>query len=339
MANEFVERPINVVKRNSIYRSYDKVFDFFDKLLLSELRLINCDAFIAGGALREYFLNKKITTDVDVYFKNDAELNKAKEWFLNPEYCPIETIINRSPEDKRNEIARFVYNRPIGKLINESKAAYKIEYNGLKIDLVKKIRGSATAAIQSFDFTVASIAIDHENLYFDSSYFIDLVNRDLIIKSYHHPLSTLYRLQKYIKMGFTISTENLFTLAKEIKGTPIAEINPVEFMLDQFENPNGVVRVDAPIRRKSQVDAMKVEKNSMYGAFGTNAFGTNGNARNYVVESQQRYDDMVAIEDFEVAEVAEPPQPVVRRAVEAVQNFFGDILHPETKDEEGDPGY
>lgn len=270
---------IMYVHRNS-NSSYDKVFEFFDKLILDELYLIQCRTWIAGGALREYFLNKTVTTDIDLYFSNETEFEKAKSWFLDKNYCPIDTILSRIKYDQtlkenyRTNLIRHVVNRKVGKVIADNPVTLKIEYGNLKLDLVRKYRPNVEMAIQSFDFTVASAALDYETLYFHPTYFIDLVNRDLIIKSFHHPLSTLYRIQKYIKMGFTISKENLFQLAKEIKSTPMAEINPVEFMLDQLENPNGVTVVDRPIRQKKEMA------------------GTNGVSQRIINHSFDDFDDL-----------------------------------------------
>lgn len=248
--------------------SYDNMFHFFDELILKEMKLIGCETWIAGGALREYFLNKKITTDIDLYFTNDKNFDLAKNWLLNPNFQPIDVImkhVTSISEAKKAQVVRAVVNRPIGKIVLENESAIKLQYNDVKIDLVKKYRTDPVITIKDFDFTVTMAAIDFNKFYCASSYFIDLINRDLVINSYHHPFSTFQRLQKYIKNGFSIDRANMLELATQIKNTPISEINPVEFMLDKLENPNGVVEVNAPIKQRKQQQAIGSSGTSGYG--------------------------------------------------------------------------
>lgn len=306
-------------KRN-VNQSYDNLFIFFDELILKELKLIGCETWIAGGALREYFLNKKITTDVDLYFNNDKNFELAKNWLLNSNFQPIDVVLKHVTtisEAKKAQVVRAVVNRPIGQIILDNESAIKIQYKDFKIDLVKKYKNDPVNTIKDFDFTVTMAAIDYNTFYCGSSYFVDLINRDLVINSYHHPFSTFQRLQKYIKNGFSISRTNMLELATQIKNTPISEINPVEFMLDKLENPNGVVEVNSPIKQRRQQQS---------GVSGTSGYGGYG------------YGNQVQVQPVQALPEPEPEPPVAedRNILQRLIDFFPSVVESKR---EYDSGY
>lgn len=50
----------------------------YGKIILTELKEAGIKTWIAGGALRDYFMAVKITTDYDLFFPNETEYEKAK---------------------------------------------------------------------------------------------------------------------------------------------------------------------------------------------------------------------------------------------------------------------
>ena len=63
--------------------AYDDCIDYFRILILSELKNNgNVDVWVAGGAMRDFFQVGYVTTDIDLYFSNDYNFDKAKFWIL-----------------------------------------------------------------------------------------------------------------------------------------------------------------------------------------------------------------------------------------------------------------
>ena len=72
----------------------------YNKIILNELKEANIYCWIAGGALRDYFAGVKVNTDYDLFFPNEKEYNKCKEYFKSKD-CKI-NIINESNDDQQD---------------------------------------------------------------------------------------------------------------------------------------------------------------------------------------------------------------------------------------------
>ena len=53
----------------------------YGELILNEMKEANIICWLAGGALRDYFIGVPVTTDYDMFFPNEAEYKKAREYF------------------------------------------------------------------------------------------------------------------------------------------------------------------------------------------------------------------------------------------------------------------
>ncbi|MEW6171294.1 MAG: hypothetical protein AB1472_07050 [Candidatus Omnitrophota bacterium] len=160
--------------------------DYFGYLFLNE---IPCKCWVAGGAVRDYFSLGYITTDIDIYFPSDEEFQKGKIWFI----------------DNGGEI-KF-----------ENERLMVIYYKKHKFELIKMFFESPQQTIDQFDFTVCCGAISKDSVFFHNTFFIDLAKKRLVVNNLPYPLSTLQRLQKYIKKGFTICNGGLLEIAKAIQ--------------------------------------------------------------------------------------------------------------------------
>lgn len=217
---------------------YDAAIAYFENLILKELSSFNIRTWVGGGAVRDYFLYNQITSDVDLYFPNDEQYNAAKEWILN----------NTIPFTKTPLSEYYQIQKEKGVIVRELKNSLKIRYKGIDIDLVKMHRLSEVETIKSFDMTVCAAAVSTNGVFMVNDFLLDLASKQIRFQSLHSPFSTLIRLQKYIKKGFSCSYNEMHKLAYEIKNVPITEINPVEFQLDQLEQQYGVPR-NTPKRR------------------------------------------------------------------------------------------
>lgn len=180
--------------------------EYFNYLIFDKLIINNLNCWIAGGAVRDYYSLGYITSDIDIYFPNQDEFNKA---FYQFDYLK----------------ARLIYE-------NEKIAIWL--YNNKKFELIKIYFSTPEETINAFDFTVCCCAVSFNNVYFHETFFIDLSKRRLVINKLPYPISTLQRLQKYIKKGYTICNGGILEIAKAINKIDLDDLkqNHIEFYPD-----------------------------------------------------------------------------------------------------------
>lgn len=181
----------------------------YNKIILSELKEVGIITWIAGGALRDYFISVKITTDYDLFFPNEENYEKAKKYFKDKD----------------------------AKVKWESENGMKVNYNGKTFDLVKKYFENPQKTIEEFDFTVSMIAVDSEKIYYGQSTFIDLAKRQLMINKITFPASTMSRAFRYYKKGFSMCQGEMKKLIESIQNMPREENNNGNNNENNNENP------------------------------------------------------------------------------------------------------
>jgi hypothetical protein len=179
----------------------------YGKIILNEMGIAEIRCWIAGGALRDYFMGVPVKTDYDIFFPNDTEYQKASIYF----------------KAKGAEVKW------------ESENGMKVKYGVLTIDLVKKFFDSPQATIDAFDFTVSMFAVDKEKLYHGESTFIDLAKRQLMINKITYPASSLSRAFRYYKKGFTMCAGEMKKLIESIQEMPKEQPE-----VEQVENANDI---------------------------------------------------------------------------------------------------
>lgn len=161
---------------------------YFKNIILDKLEGVKC--WVAGGALRDYFAVGYPKSDIDVFFPSEEQYNLADAKLAIDGYKCI--------------------------LDNESGKMYKIKKR--LIHIVKShFFDSPQHTIDSFDFTVCCAAVDNDAIFHHESFFMDLARRRLVINALPFPLSTLQRLQKYIKKGYWICNGGILKISKGIK--------------------------------------------------------------------------------------------------------------------------
>jgi hypothetical protein len=168
---------------------------YFNNLILGELRINGINGWVAGGTLRDYFSEKKLNSDCDIFFPNINEFNKAKNYF-----------ISRG-----------------AKIIWESDNGMKVTYNGKTFDLIKIFMPNPKETISRFDFTISMFATDGKEIYLGKNSLKDLQDSKLVINTVVNPLSTLKRVLKHYKKGFTMSAEETKKLYYHLNNSPYNE--------------------------------------------------------------------------------------------------------------------
>ncbi|RDY58914.1 hypothetical protein [Flagellimonas nanhaiensis] len=169
----------------------------YNEIILDELKEVGIVCWLAGGALRDYFMGKPVKTDYDIFFPSEKEYEKASTYF----------------KAKEAEIKW------------ESENGMKVNYSGRTFDLVKKFFETPSATINEFDFTASMIAVDNEKVYHGETTFIDIAKRQLMINKITYPASTMSRAFRYYKKGFSMCLGEMKKLVESIQNMPKEEVS------------------------------------------------------------------------------------------------------------------
>ena len=183
----------------------------YGKLILNEMKDANINCWLAGGALRDYFMGVPVKTDYDMFFPNEIEYEKARTYFKAKD-CEIKW---------------------------ESDNGCKIKYKDCTYDLVKKFFADPQTTIEAFDFTVSMFAVDTENVYYGETTFMDLAKRQLMINKITYPASTMSRAFRYYKKGFSMCLGEMKKLVEAIHDMPKPEPKNEEQSQNEEEKSSG----------------------------------------------------------------------------------------------------
>jgi hypothetical protein len=177
---------------------FDNAVLRYRKIILDEMKQADITCWVAGGAVRDYFMGKPIKTDHDLFFPNDTEYEKATRFFK-----------------ERNAEIKW-----------ESENGMKVRLDGRIFDLVKHFFAGPQETIDNFDFTVSMLAVDTERVYHGESTFIDLAKRQLMLNKVTWPASTLSRAFRYYKKGFSMCLGEMQKLTEAIQEMPKPKPEP-----------------------------------------------------------------------------------------------------------------
>ena len=145
----------------------DRVFD----------KIPSATLWIAGGAVRDWWLHRKPKSDIDVWFPNADQLAIAKA---------------------DAELAGW-------KLTKETAASVNYRTDkGQWVQFVQKhYFASLSQTVEKFDFTVCCAGVERGGtLLVHKDFFIDLAMKRLAINALPYPTSTFKRSAKYAEKGF-----------------------------------------------------------------------------------------------------------------------------------------
>ena len=168
--------------------NFTNCIEFFKNLILNDLSKLNINCWIAGGSIKDYLIKGHISNDIDIYFSNREDFQKASDNLINP------FSIGKSDE-----------------VIFENKNCKKIKYKNLTLDLIKIHSISPEVCISNFDFTICSAALTEDKFYHHKNFPNDLKNKRL--RSINpNPETIIQRINKYSNLGFKMDKEELNSL-------------------------------------------------------------------------------------------------------------------------------
>jgi len=194
---------------------FDNCVERHKTLILQELKDVNVVCWIAGGAVRDYFMGRGVKSDYDIFFPDEVNYNRASVMLKGLK----------------------------AEVVWESENGMKLKYKDKKFDLVKKFFDSPQSTIDAFDFTVSMFAVDYNKVYHGETSFIDLSKRQLMINKITYAPSTLSRAFRYKEKGFNICQEELKKIILSIQKMGIPEPEPIiEVAEDERTTGDGFFR-------------------------------------------------------------------------------------------------
>lgn len=169
--------------------------------------------WIAGGAIRDYFVTGGTSRDIDIWFPDKESRNIVIKYLKLCEFKSKKLL----PRD-RGETFSLIKKSVPQKYIHLAKG---LKYNYHSMDIgnwdgktgeSKCYATTPEECINMFDFSIEMSALDSNGSFFCHPTFENDMNNKILNRNsrpHGYPRQSNRRLLKYIKDGFTIDHENL----------------------------------------------------------------------------------------------------------------------------------
>jgi hypothetical protein len=171
-----------------------KVKEYFDKLIISDMPK-DIEFWIAGGSVADAFTQGKVNGDIDMYFPNQENFDKALKYFSEK-----------------------------GEIVYDEENSVKIKTSNFEVDLVKNFSPSKESTVADFDYTVCTGIVDRDGVYFTKEFMYALKNKKLQVNSLCNPIGAVKRIKKYAKRGYDLSNVELQKIVNKIAMTDVNEL-------------------------------------------------------------------------------------------------------------------
>jgi hypothetical protein len=194
----------------------EKPKETFNKVRFLDYYMEGHSGFIAGGCFKNIFKKERVK-DLDIFFENENEFNKANEFF------------------KSDENYIFSYE-------NHKVISYKNKNTNIRIELIRHTYGTPKEIISMFDFSITRFAYakkqeNNEIVYYNvfvDTFFEDLTNSKLVIDGdLLFPISSFERSYRYRTYGFGLCKESKAKLIEALKNSNTDDLsNDLYFGID-----------------------------------------------------------------------------------------------------------
>jgi len=146
--------------------------------------------WIAGGAVRAFLTGAPITTDVDVFFRNEQQKNMFIDTYA-----------------------------PEGKLVTKLHTTFK--YKEWKIQAIYlEYYPDLNTLLDSFDYTICMCGTDGNRLLVGNYTLWDLARKKLVVNKITYGTASLRRMLKYAKQGYTVCQGTASELLTQVSQNP-----------------------------------------------------------------------------------------------------------------------
>jgi len=165
--------------------------------------------YVAGGAVRSAFAGEKIK-DLDIYFLSTSD------W------------------EKRKEFANFKNM----KFLFGTEFAETYETEGVPVQFIKRFYGEPERVMSEFDFTISMAAYlpEREEFCLGEDFLHHLCERRLVFnENTRFPVSSLWRVKKFLKRGYKIGARDIIVLALAVHNLKIETFRDLKEQLDGID--------------------------------------------------------------------------------------------------------
>ena len=205
-ANQFCSRlGISTFNSTLLYRVIN------NRLACDGASPINSDGpWIAGGAVRRTVTGEKMDTDYDFFFKSPEQADAFEDALVN-------LGANLTSRNDKNS----TYILPSMTLSETYEDGQPIFLPEIKIQVIRfRYYNSPTEVIGSFDFTLCQFAYDGEYIYMNPFSLYDVARKRLVPNVITYGVSSLRRMMKYAKQGFTVCSGALANVLNQVVDNP-----------------------------------------------------------------------------------------------------------------------
>lgn len=222
---DFKDRFAHFLTRTTVSYATDSIQNLLtdrgieNRLMDSLLAGLPDGAVIAGGFMTSVLLEEATAKDIDVFFLHKEAFAATVNLLLNPEEVPT-----KEDGEKDNLWAWRGYELKGGEDalngVNNCRFLTFIHTKGTRpdIQLLRMVwYEDAEHVIDSFDLTIAQIALSKRGITYRPSGLMDLVRKRLVSHRVQFPASTLRRVVKYAHKGFYACPGSLAKICEQIQ--------------------------------------------------------------------------------------------------------------------------
>jgi hypothetical protein len=167
--------------------------------------------WIAGGAVRRTITGEKLDSDFDFFFANEQQATDFETLLINRG-----ALLQHKNEKNSTYILPA---EPVPDLLHQDGS--DVILPEIKIQVIKfRYYNSAEEVIDSFDFTLTQFAYDGKFIYMGDFSLWDVARKRLVPHRITYAVSSLRRLLKYAKQGYTVCAGGLSEILQQTVNDP-----------------------------------------------------------------------------------------------------------------------
>lgn len=168
--------------------------------------------WIAGGSLLRTYMNLPLKSDLDIFFKNEAQFQAYREQFR----------LKNSVRDSNEKYTILKEEQHSWFTMETIKCFGAQEY---KIQLVcKNYYTGPCDLMDHFDLDICQLAYDGKNLFLGQDTLKNIDSRKMHLIKTSYPQKFMERCIKYSKLGFNISSEEIQRFFQLTKVIPLPKL-------------------------------------------------------------------------------------------------------------------
>jgi RNAse (barnase) inhibitor barstar len=188
------------------------VEEFSSTVLVKALKrvpeLSEAGPWIAGGAVRNTLQGASLDSDWDFFFADEAQCSKFEDELIG---------MGASLLTKTEMNSTYI----LPTVIPEGTEGDGVYLPEMKIQVIKfKYYKNAEEVIESFDFTLCQFAYDGKNITVSPFALWDVARKKLVPAQLSYAASSLRRMIKYARQGYTICGGGLADLLEQVVANP-----------------------------------------------------------------------------------------------------------------------